>query len=205
MASFYEKHILPPILDFACSMPPMKSLRQRYVSRARGKVLEMGIGSGLNLAYYGSDISSVTGVDPAEELTTKAQKRAANISASVDVLGVSGEALPCDSDSFDTVVCTWTMCSIPDPTPAVAEMRRVLKPGGKMIFIEHGLADDAGVAKWQRRIEPYWKPTFGGCHLTRRADTLLKDGGFSLEEFSSGYERGPKFATFMMHGVAGIA
>ena len=123
----------------------------------------------------------------------------------MDVLGLSGENLPSEDDTFDTIVCTWTLCSIPDPAPAVQEMRRVLKPGGKLIFIEHGLSDEPGVAKWQRRIEPVWKPIGGGCHLTRRADTLFSDGGFSLDQFESGYEKGPKIAAFMMHGIASLA
>ncbi len=201
---FYDKFILPRVLDLACSAPPMKKLRNRYVSVARGKVLEMGIGSGLNLKYYGSEVQSITGVDPALELTNIAQKRVMEIDKPVDIIGVSGEQIPCADDMFDSVVCTWTLCSIPNPQAAVQEMRRILKPDGKIIFVEHGLADDQRVAKWQRRVEPFWKPVAGGCHLTRRADTLLKENGFSLDQFESGYEQGPKFATFMMHGIASV-
>ena len=202
MPNLYEKYLLPHLIDVACSQPPMTKLRERYVSQARGRVLEVGIGSGLNLRHYGPEVTSVTGVDPAAELTRKAQKRALEIAAPVDVLGVSGEALPSESATFDTVVCTWTLCSIPDPALAVAEMRRVLTPGGKLIFVEHGLSDEPNIAKWQRRIEPIWKPIGGGCHLTRRADALVREAGFALSEFESGYERGPKFAAFMLHGVA---
>lgn len=202
MANPYEKYILPRLIDAACSQPPMTELRRRYVSQARGKVLEIGIGSGLNLKHYGDGVDSITGVDPAAELTEKARRRADEIAAPVEVLGISGEALDLDNNAFDTIVCTWTLCSIPNPYRAVDEMRRVLKPGGKLIFVEHGRSDDAGIAKWQRRIEPLWKIIGGGCHLTRRADELLSDGGFSITSRESGYVEGPKVAAFMVHGMA---
>ena len=202
MANPYEKYILPRLIDAACSQPPMTELRRRYVSQARGKVLEIGIGSGLNLKHYGDGVDSITGVDPAAELTEKARRRADEIAAPVEVLGISGEALDLDNNAFDTIVCTWTLCSIPNPYRAVDEMRRVLKPGGNLIFVEHGRSDDAGIAKWQRRIEPLWKIIGGGCHLTRRAEELLSDGGFSITSRESGYVEGPKVAAFMVHGMA---
>ena len=204
MPSLYERYVVPQLIDCLCSCRPIEALRARYVAQASGSVLEMGIGSGLNLKHYSASVASITGVDPAAGMTKKAARRAMEIAQPVDVLGVSGEALPCEDASFDTVVCTWTLCSIPNPAPAVAEMRRVLKPGGRLIFVEHGLSDEARIQKWQRRIEPYWKPLAGGCHLTRRADDLLKEGGFTLKSFESGYEKGPKFAAFMMHGVATV-
>ena len=205
MTSWYERKILPHLIDSACSQPPKHTqhkLRAQYVSQAKGKVLEIGIGSGLNLAHYSNAVESITGVDPAEELTAKARDRADAISASVDVIGVSGESIPVSSESFDSVVCTWTLCSIPEPEAAVAEMFRALKPGGQLIFVEHGRSDEAHIQKWQRRIEPLWKVIGGGCHLTRRADDLIRGGGFEIEHFSSGYEPGPKIAAFMMHGLA---
>lgn len=202
MANLYERFVLPRLIDSACSQPPMTRLRSRYVGQARGKVLEIGIGSGLNLPHYGNAVTSVTGVDPAEALTEKAMTRARTIAAPVDVIGVSGEAIPSASESFDTVVCTWTLCSIPSPEAAVSEMHRVLKPDGKLIFVEHGRADDDRIYRWQRRMEPLWKIIGGGCHLTRRADDLLAQGGFAIETFESGYQPGPKIAAFMMHGVA---
>ncbi len=202
MANLYEKYLLPKLIDAACSQPPMTDLRSRYVSRATGHVLEIGIGSGLNLKHYSGDVQSITGVDPAAELTAKAQARAAQIKAPVEVLGISGEALDLDNNAFDTVVCTWTLCSIPNPYRAVEEMRRVLKPGGELIFVEHGRSDDQQIAKWQRRVEPLWKIIGGGCHLTRRADELLADGGFKLTARESGYVEGPKIAAFMIHGIA---
>lgn len=202
MPNPYEKYVLPKLIDAACGQPPMKALRSRYVSQARGDVLEIGIGSGHNLAHYGDEVKSVTGVDPAAELTDKARERAERIDVPVEVLGISGESLDLDNNAFDTVVCTWTLCSIPNPYRAVDEMRRVLKPGGQMIFVEHGLSDDANIAKWQRRVEPLWKIIGGGCHLTRRADELLSDGGFVITSKESGYEKGPKIAAFMVHGLA---
>ena len=202
MANLYERFILPKLIDTACSQPPMTALRARYVAQAQGRVLEIGIGSGLNLPHYSADVRSITGVDPAAELTDMAQRRAEQIDAEVNVLGISGEELPADDQEYDSIVCTWTLCSIPNPYRAVAEMRRVLKPKGKLIFVEHGKSDDTNIAKWQRRIEPLWKKIGGGCHLTRRADQLLADGGFALDSFESGYEPGPKVAAFMMHGIA---
>lgn len=202
MTGFYDRYILPRLIDAACSQPPMTRLRARYLQQAKGRVLEIGIGSGLNLPHYPSAVTQITGVDPAAELTAKAEQRARGIAAPVEVIGTSGEALPCATESFDTVVCTWTLCSIPNPDAAVAEMRRALKPGGQLIFVEHGRSDEPGVARWQRRIEPIWKRIGGGCHLTRRADELIRAGGFALGAFESGYEQGPKIAAFMMHGVA---
>jgi len=202
MANLYDRYVLPLLIDKACAQPAMTELRGRYVSQATGRVLEIGIGSGLNLRHYTDRVTSVTGVDPSAELTVKAKKRAEGLHMTVDMLGVSGEALPTESNAFDTVVCTWTLCSIPNPYRAVDEMRRVLKPGGKLIFVEHGRSDEAGVAKWQARIEPLWKKIGGGCHLTRRADQLLKDGGFKLDGFETNYVPGPKVAAFMLHGIA---
>ncbi|MEM7080695.1 MAG: class I SAM-dependent methyltransferase [Pseudomonadota bacterium] len=205
MAGFYDRYILPRLIDKACSQPPMTRLRAQYVSQARGKVLEIGIGSGLNLAHYGEAVASVTGVDPAEELTAKASARAGAVSMPVEVIGVSGEAIPAPSESFDTVVCTWTLCSIPNAEAAVSEMHRLLKSQGQLIFVEHGKSDDPRIARWQRRWEPLWKRIGGGCHLTRRADELLRAGGFQIERMDSGYQPGPRIAAFMLHGLASRA
>ncbi len=202
MPNLYEKYVLPRLIDAACSQPPMTDLRGRYVSQAQGKVLEIGIGSGLNLKHYGPSVDAITGVDPAAELTVKARERAERIAAPVEVLGISGESLDLDNNAFDTVVCTWTLCSIPNPYRAVDEMRRVLKPGGQLIFVEHGRSDEAHIVRWQRRLEPVWKKIGGGCHLTRRADELLADGGFAIEASETGYVEGPKVAAFMVHGLA---
>jgi len=199
---WYSRYVLPKLIDLACSQKPMRELRSRYVPRARGDVLEIGIGSGHNLTHYGPGITSITGLDPAAELTAMARERAAALEVPVDVLEVSGEQIPADDARFDSIVCTWTLCSIPNVYAALREMRRVLKPGGQLFFIEHGRAPEAGVQRWQRRLEPLWKPIGGGCHLTRKADELIRDAGFAIMELDAGYQPGPKFAAFMTHGVA---
>jgi ubiquinone/menaquinone biosynthesis C-methylase UbiE len=194
--------VLPKLIDKACSQPPMQALRERYVSRATGRVLEIGIGSGLNLEHYSDSVSAITGLDPAAELTVMARQRAASASAPVDLLQVSGEEIPADDATYDTLVCTWTLCSIPNVYRALQEMHRVLKPGGSFYFVEHGLAPDSEVQGWQRRIEPLWKKIGGGCHLTRKADQLIADAGFLVPELDNGYQPGPRWAAYMTHGVA---
>lgn len=198
----YRRFILPKLINTACAMPPMMALRQRYVPLARGRVLEIGIGSGLNLAFYGDQTDSVTGLDPAAELTRLAHERAHALGAVVELLTVSGEAIPADSASYDSIVCTWTLCSIPNVYRALDEMHRVLKPDGTLIFIEHGRSPDPGVARTQQWLEPMWKPIGGGCHLTRQPDRLLEGAGFRLEQLEQGYQPGPRFAAYMYHGVA---
>jgi ubiquinone/menaquinone biosynthesis C-methylase UbiE len=198
----YRRFVLPKLINTACAQPPMMALRKRYVPLARGRVLEIGIGSGLNLSFYGAQIESVTGLDPAAELTAMASERARTLGAVVTLLTVSGEDIPADAASFDSIVCTWTLCSIPNVYRALEEMRRVLKPGGTLIFIEHGRSPDAGVARAQRWIEPLWKPIGGGCHLARQPDQLLEGAGFRLETLEQGYQPGPRWAAYMYHGVA---
>lgn len=198
----YRRYVLPRMIETFCAQPPMTELRSRYVPRAAGDVLEIGIGSGLNLPHYGEQAHSVTGLDPAAELTSLARERAATARPDVSVLEVSGEEIPADDARFDSIVCTWTLCSIPNVYRALSEMRRVLKPGGSFYFVEHGLAPEAGVQSWQRRLEPLWKVIGGGCHLTRKTDELLEDAGFVLAELDSGYQPGPRWAAFMTHGVA---
>lgn len=198
----YRKYVLPRMIEAACSQKPMTELREQYVPRASGDVLEIGIGSGLNLAHYSSRVTSIIGLDPAPELTVRARQRAQAIAVPVEVLEVSGEEIPADDARYDSLVCTWTLCSIPNVYAALREMRRVLKPGGRFYFIEHGRAPEPKVVRWQHRLEPLWKKIGGGCHLSRRADELIQDAGFSLPERSTGYQPGPKFAAFMTHGVA---
>lgn len=202
MTGLYSRYVLPKLIESACAQPPLTELRARYIPRARGAVLEVGIGSGLNLPHYSNAVTSITGVDPSAELSALAQQRAAPLTQPVKVLPVSGEALPLADAEFDTVVCTWTLCSIPNPYRAVAELRRVLKPGGELLFIEHGRSDEPHIARWQSRVEPLWKVIGGGCHLTRRVDDLLQTAGFGLEQLTTGYLPGPKVAAFMLHGVA---
>ncbi len=199
---FYSRHVLPKLINTACSQKPMMELRAAYVPRAKGRVMEIGMGSGLNLEFYGPEVDSVTGLDPAVELMSDARKRAEKLPLAVDFLEVSGEQIPAEDNSFDTLVCTWTLCSIPNVYLALSEMRRVLKNKGELIFLEHGKAPDKAVERWQHRIEPLWKIVGGGCHLSRKTDQLLLDAGFSVNELEQSYMPGPKFAAYMYRGVA---
>jgi len=199
---WYARNILPRLIEAGCSQPLLMKLRAQYVPQAQGKVLEIGIGTGLNLEYYDADSVQLTGLDPAEELTGHAKERAQQLELPISMLGVSGESIPTEDQTFDALVCTWTLCSIPNVEGALKEMHRVLRPGGKMYFIEHGQSPDASVHRWQQRIEPVWKRIAGGCHLTRKADDLIADAGFNITETDCGYLPGPKFAAYMTHGIA---
>jgi ubiquinone/menaquinone biosynthesis C-methylase UbiE len=199
---WYNRYLLPKLIEAGCSQEPLMQLRALYVPSARGRVLEIGIGSGLNLAFYDKSQVEITGLDPAAELTGKASERARALGVPVEMLGLSGEAIPADDKTFDTIVCTWTLCTIPNVYRALREMRRVLKPGGRLLFIEHGRSPDQRVFRWQRRVEPIWKQFTGGCHLTRKADELIADAGFRITQLERDYQPGPKIAAFMTHGIA---
>ena len=200
---FYNKHLLPPLLNLAMKSPAMTRLRSRLIPLAEGRVLEVGMGSGLNLPFYDASVK-VTGLDPSLELHRYAQRVASAQGLDIELLAQSGEAIPADDKSFDTVVMTWTLCSIPEPLLALAEIRRVLKPDGRLVFAEHGRSPETAVAKWQRRLEPWWMKIAGGCHLHRQMDHLYQAGGFRFEEIERGYIRGPKFATYTYRGLARI-
>ena len=204
MASFYDRVILPRLLTCACSSSPIMRQRAKIVPRASGRVLELGIGMGLNLSYYDPEkVSSVTGVDPAPELRAAALAAPRDPRLAIEVEDGTAEALPFDDASFDSVVCTFTLCSVHTPPAALAEARRVLKPGGRLFYCEHGLAPDAGVAKWQRRIEPVWKRIAGGCHLTRPVAASIAAAGFKLQQVDSMYvPKSPKIAAWNEWGVA---
>jgi ubiquinone/menaquinone biosynthesis C-methylase UbiE len=177
------------------------------VPRAAGRVLELGIGMGLNLALYDpAKVESVTGVDPAPELRAMAEAAPRDPRLPVKVEDGTAEALPFDDASFDCVVCTFTLCSVRTPAAALAEARRVLRPGGRFLYCEHGLAPDPGVARWQRRIEPVWKRIAGGCHLTRAVTTAIEAAGFRVERRDSMYvPRTPRFAGWNEWGEAAKA
>jgi ubiquinone/menaquinone biosynthesis C-methylase UbiE len=201
--SWYDRHILPYVIDLACGIKPVRRQRQKIVPHAHGRVLEIGIGTGLNLAHYDkARVSSLTGVDPALQMHRLARKRMAGAGLAVELVGVSAEGLPLDDASFDTVVMTYTLCSIPDPVPAVREMRRVLKPGGKLLFCEHGRAPEEGVRRWQRRLNPVWGRIGGGCHLDRDIPALLRAGGFALPALQTMYLPGPRPLTYNYWGEA---
>jgi SAM-dependent methyltransferase len=204
MASLYDRFILPRLLKCACSSPPMMKQRAKVVPRAEGRVLELGIGMGLNLGFYDpAKVESVTGVDPAPELRAAAEAAPRDPALKVKVEAGTAEALPFEAASFDCVVCTFTLCSVQAPAAALAEARRVLKPGGRFLFCEHGLAPDPGVARWQRRIEPVWKRIAGGCHLTRPVVGAIEAAGFKVTRRDSMYvPRTPHFAGWNEWGEA---
>lgn len=204
MPSFYERRILPRLLTCACASPPIMRQRAKIVPQAAGRVLELGVGMGLNLAFYDPDrVESVTGVDPAPELRALAEAAPRDPRLAVSVAEGAAEALPFEAGAFDSVVCTFTLCSVQDPAAALAEARRVLKPGGRLFFCEHGLAPDPGVARWQRRVEPLWKRLAGGCHLSRPVATGIAGAGFTLDRVETMYlPRTPRIAGWNEWGVA---
>jgi len=181
MTSFYDRHIMPKLIGCACASKPIMKQRVKVVPKAAGKVLELGIGGGLNLQYYDpSKVSSVSGVDPSAELRAFAMDAERPEGLKVDIQAGTAESLPFENDSFDCVVCTFTLCSVQSPSAALAEAQRVLRPGGRFLFCEHGLAPDAGVAKWQARLEPMWKAIAGGCHLTRPITASIAEAGLTV-------------------------
>jgi ubiquinone/menaquinone biosynthesis C-methylase UbiE len=167
-------------------------------------VLEIGVGSGLNLPLYGSAVDGVCAIDPSLELLHRARRRIADATVPIWMLGTSVKYVPFVDVIFDTVVTTWTLCSIPDPLAALIEMRRVLKPGGHLLFAEHGLASELRIEWWQHRLTPYWKRIAGGCHLDRKIDALIRHTGFQIEALDTGYLKGPKPWTFVYQGSAEI-
>ncbi|MCF8157007.1 MAG: methyltransferase domain-containing protein [Rhodoferax sp.] len=201
--NWYERHILPTALDVVCGMPMMGRMRQLVVPRARGRVLEVGIGTGLNMRYYDkSRVTHITGLDPALQLHPLAQERIAQSGLLVDLVGVSAERIPLPDASFDTVVITYTLCTIPNPQAALREMRRVLAPTGRLLYCEHGRAPDASVQRWQMRLQPVWGPLAGGCQLGRDIPALLTEAGFVLPDLQSRYLPGPRPFTFHYWGEA---
>lgn len=200
--NLYERYLLPWLIDLAMRNKAAAAERARLVPLATGVVLEVGIGSGLNLPFYGPSVERLFGVDPRRELWALARTRLARASPPVEFIEASAERIPMEDGFADTVVTTWTLCSIPDARRALLEMRRVLKPEGRLIFVEHGLAPDPRVAAWQARLDPVWPRLAGGCHLDRKIDDLILDGGFRLAEIEQGYGTGPKPLSYLYRGVA---
>jgi ubiquinone/menaquinone biosynthesis C-methylase UbiE len=199
----YAKYVLPRLIDLAMRNEDTTRLRAAWIPLARGEVLEVGIGSGLNLPFYSSDVHRIHGVDPSLELQRMANKKAMAKPIEVDFLLQSAEEqLPLADASIDTVVMTWTLCSIPNATKALQQMKRVLKASGRLIFLEHGRAPDPRVAVWQGRITPIWKRTCGGCHLNRKIDDLITAAGFRIAELKTCYLPGPRPMTYTYQGVA---
>jgi len=202
--SFYERRILPWLLDVAMSAKPITYQRKKVVPLAEGRVLEIGIGAGQNLEFYNSaKVSHVWGLEPSAEMRERALKRAKDAKFSLEFLDLKAEEIPLDDKAADTVLVTYTLCTIPDVVRALKGMRRVLKPGGRLIFCEHGRAPDANVSKWQDRITPMWKALGAGCHLARPIPDLIRQGGFEIEKMEQMYlPSTPRFAGYNYWGSA---
>jgi ubiquinone/menaquinone biosynthesis C-methylase UbiE len=198
----YEKYLLPRLIHCGMRSKVATAERRRVIPLASGTVLEVGVGSGLNLPFYGPKVQRLHALDPSRELWKMARKRVREVSFPVDFLAASAERIPLEDVSVDTVVSTWTLCTIPDPLQALSEMRRVLKPEGQLIFVEHGRAPDPGVEAWQHRLTPVWKRVAGGCHLNRPIDALISDAGFDITRIERGYRRGPKPMAYLYKGLA---
>ncbi len=200
---FYERRVLPRLIDLAMSSRRLSRLREQVVGEARGRVLEVGIGSGLNLPFYRRDLEALVAVDPSPALLAMARPHAAWVHFPVTLREAGAEALPLEDGTVDTVVMTWTLCSVGTPEQALAEIRRVLRPGGALLFIEHGRAPQPGVARWQDRLTPLWRKVAGGCHLNRPVDQLIAKAGLQLAALETGYlVDGPRPFTFHYRGRA---
>ncbi len=200
--SCYTNHILPDLINLAMRNRELTPYRERLLSHAQGRVLEIGIGSGLNLPFYGSGVDEIIGLEPAKRLITMAQRSADRSKVPVTLIEGSAETIPFADERFDTVVTTWTLCSIPNGLRALQEMRRVLSAAGQLLFVEHGLAPDAQVQKWQHRLTPFWKRIGGGCHLNRPIRILIDSAGFNVDRLVTGYAKGPRPMTFFYEGRA---
>jgi ubiquinone/menaquinone biosynthesis C-methylase UbiE len=199
----YQQLILPRLIHAGMRQRRLHPLRARQVAEATGRVLEVGIGSGLNLPFYRRDIDEVIGIDASAELLAMARRHTAWLHFPVKLLHGPAENLPLGDRSIDSVVMTWTLCSVADPGRVLAEIRRVLRPGGALIFVEHGRAPEPGVRRWQDRLTPLWQRLAGGCHLNRPVDRLIAQAGFEIAGLETGYLiKGPHVATYQYLGRA---
>ncbi|MBA1147503.1 class I SAM-dependent methyltransferase [Ectothiorhodospiraceae bacterium WFHF3C12] len=204
---FYERYILPPLLTCACGSKPIRYQRRKIVPEAEGRVLELGIGPGLNLPFYDPDkVKAVIGVDPSAELRGRAERAARQVSFPVEYLTTTAEDMPLDRHSIDTLVVTFTLCTIPDAVSALYALRPALKPGARVLFCEHGLAPDERVQRFQNRINPLWKRIAGGCNVNRDIPALLEASGYRVKHLETMYLPGtPRFAGFNFWGSAEVA
>jgi ubiquinone/menaquinone biosynthesis C-methylase UbiE len=199
---FYQDQIVPLLINLTMRRRDLAAYRRRVVPAADGRVLEIGIGSGLNLPFYSRNVEQLIGLDPSAKLLSMVRRNLRPDTPSLELIEGSAETIPLENNSVDTVVTTWTLCSIPDVGRALREMRRVLKPTGRLLFIEHGRAPEPNVRWWQDHLTPAWKRIGAGCHLNRAIQTLIEDAGFQFDRFETGYMRGPKPLAFMYEGIA---
>jgi ubiquinone/menaquinone biosynthesis C-methylase UbiE len=199
---FYEDRILPWLIDLTMRNARLAPYRGRVVPTASGRVLEVGIGSGINLPFYGTSVGEIVGIEPSAKLLKMTRSAGGRTSTPLKLIEGTAEAIPIDDQTIDTVVTTWTMCSIPAIERALQEMRRVLKPSGRLQFVEHGRAREPGVRWWQDHLTPAWKRFSGGCHRNRPIPELIQHAGFRIEHLDTGYMSGPKPMTFMYEGDA---
>lgn len=201
--SLWSEHVLPVLVEKACRSSEILEERRRWVPRAHGNVLELGVGSGLNLAFYDrARVEKVTGIDPSAPLLARARARVADAPVPVELVEGMAERLPFDARSFDSVLVTFSLCSVDDPARVLAEVRRVLRPGGELVFVEHGLAPDARTQRWQRRLTPIWRRIGGGCRLDRDVAGTLRGAGFELGELAADFSDGARWLSFTSRGIA---
>lgn len=204
LQSWYDEHVVPRVIRCACGVEGIAKRREQVVPQAHGRVFEIGCGGGLNQTYYDRDrVTGFSGIDPSAKLLDYARTEAKAKGWDVDIRQGIGEDIPFADNEFDTAVCTFTLCSVQDHRRVLSELRRILKPGGTLLFLEHGKAPDAGVRRWQERVEPLWKRLAGGCHLTRPISSLIDQSGFSVTPINEGYmAKMPRIAGWMESGVA---
>jgi ubiquinone/menaquinone biosynthesis C-methylase UbiE len=198
----YERWLLPRLLDLAMRNKEATRYRKKMIPAARGRVLEIGVGSGLNLPFYGPDVARLYALEPSEALIAMARRKPGPGGAPVEFLQRSAEEIPLATHSIDTVVTTWTLCTVPDATKALREARRVLKRGGELVFVEHGRAPDPAVERWQLRLNPLWQRISGGCNLDRRIDRFIREAGFDIFDLENEYGKGPRPFTYTYFGRA---
>src|SRR6266542_1765128 len=201
--AFYKECILPYLVHWSMRQDTLSAYRRRVVPAAHGRVLEIGVGSGLNIPLYGVAATRVIGLDQSPKLLSMARTpHQGGRPSSIELIEGSAEAIPLEDKSIDSVVTTWTLCTIPDVRAALREIRRVLRPSGQLLFVEHGRSTDEKIRSWQDRLTPFWKRVAGGCHLNRPIGELLDQSGFRIERIETGYMKGPKPMTFMYEGKA---
>jgi ubiquinone/menaquinone biosynthesis C-methylase UbiE len=198
----YSRIVLPKLIDLAMKDKAVAAKRSEVIPKATGLVLEIGIGSGLNLSFYSTAVTHLRGIDPSAELLSMARKKIGRLAFPVELTGETAEQLRVDAGSVDTVVSTWVLCSIPNPLGALQEMKRVLKPGGRLLFVEHGRSPDPKVRAWQDRLNPIWRKIGGGCNLNRKMDELIGSAGFDILELQTTYLPGPRPMTYTYQGFA---